>query len=106
MLSMLCEVCHSLDLGGRPLLVGKGRDEVAVAQGALAIIGRQPGVLRARHLLRGPPPSLQRLCLPLRGLDHGLVARMRSANGGSSRRAFLRAEQHTPACARPLDAPV
>ena len=63
-LSRVGEFDHPLDLRGCPFLLAKGSHEGAVARGAIAALGGQPRVPRARDPLRRAPPVLQLLSLP------------------------------------------
>ena len=56
-------VDHPFDLRGCPFLVGEGSNEGAVPDGAIAALGREPGVPRPRDALRRPPPVLKLLSL-------------------------------------------
>ena len=51
------------EFGGCVFLAGYGSQESAVARGAIARVGRKPGVPRVRDALRGSPPLHKRLGL-------------------------------------------
>jgi hypothetical protein len=72
--SRVGEVDQPRDLRGCPFLVGKGSHEDAVPDRAIAAVGREPGVPRARDPLRRPPPVLKLMSLLQRRLGIPRVA--------------------------------
>ena len=95
-LSRVGEFDHPLHLRGRPLLVAQGSHEGAVAQGAIAALGGQPRVPRARDPLRRAPPLLQQLSLPQRRLGNPRVAVVSDAGVVPSGSASSRTKKHVP----------
>ena len=95
-LSRVGECDHLLDLRGCSLLVAKRSHEGAVAHIAIAALGGQPGVPRARDPLRRPPPLLQQLSLPQRRLGNPRVAVVNGAGVVPSGSVSSRTKEHVP----------
>ena len=96
-LSRVGELDHPFDLRGRLLLVGKGSHEDAVADGAIAALGRQPSVPRARDPLRRPPPLLKLLLSLLQPrLGNPRVPVVGGAGPVLRGSASSRTEEHVP----------
>ena len=92
----VAKVNHALELPGCPFLVGKGGHEAPIADEAIATIGCEPGVPRARDPLCRPPPVLKLLSLPQRRLGNPRAVVISGMGVHLRGPASFQAERHVP----------